>query len=123
MNSIEFAGGVSQFDRAGRDAFTSSISLTISAMCHTDSWVDPHGRRRDQPPVVRGVPASAGPGDERCEQPNRTHAVASGSCPRTAPLGARHNALVTGVACAPSGAAPFAATRCAFDSVFVMGPA
>ena len=27
-----------------------------------------------------------------------------GSCPRTAPLGARRKALVTGVACAPSGA-------------------
>ena len=36
---------------------------------------------------------------------------ARGSCRRTAPRGARHKALVTGVACAPRGAAPSGATR------------
>jgi hypothetical protein len=37
-------------------------------------------------------------------QPNRKHAIASGSCPRTAPPGARRKALVTADASAPGGA-------------------
>jgi hypothetical protein len=42
--------------------------------------------------------------------PDRLHS-ASRSCRGTAPPGARRNALVTGVACAPGGAAPSRATR------------
>ena len=99
------AEAISQSDAGARRGIHVNLATPRSA-CASHA-----GRCR-----LRQRESSTLPSKNTCARPEpRSEDVAKltfgWSCPRTAPSGARHRALITGDACAPAGAAPFAATR------------
>jgi hypothetical protein len=82
-----------------------------SPRCRRRGYVSPcRTLRPTRSPPLRGAGHVGGLSISHFRLPDRLHS-ASRSCRGTAPPGARRNALVTGVASAPGGAAPSRATR------------